>query len=396
MPTPSFVADLGLATAEGFGYSFTLSTTVPAGDLLLLVSSSADGGNATDTKGNLYALAAAGQVYSRLTTALVAGDKITKIGVFAFRVYQFHDAGAVNNPGATNGAAPTTLTRLSSDPPVASFLYFATAEIDNGAPFPTVTFVPPPTWTVVGSFQPRSTIEVHFAYLPTTPTAQFELEVDFAGGHGNALQIRLNSITYLASPNPPPTGDTGSSPWNLHTFSGQYQIAYAHAAGIRYRRADHSIPPFAFAAVAVTTTAGDDEPAAAELLAERLRVRLVFHRAGVIYRTDSDDDGETWGDPVTLFAAGSHPTLAYDPQSLCTLYACYNGGALKGRLQEPGDSTPGSEYTLDIPDIPADDSFHLSAALDGSRRWLLVMKTSGGAIKNYLSTDEGVTFAEVS
>lgn len=190
-------------------------------------------------------------------------------------------------------------------------------------------------------------------------------------------------------------GDEGDSPWNLETRLGQYHIAYAHSSGIKYRQSDFPAPPFAFTAVSVTATAGDDNPRMAEILHERSLVRLVFQRSGVVYRTDSYDDGASWSDPVTLFSAGSHPTIAYDPRSLCTLYACYHGGALKGRLQEPGDSEPGAEYAFTGIDTPADDSFHIAPAGDAVGTWMLVMKT-GTSIKNYRSTDEGVSWSEVT
>lgn len=192
--------------------------------------------------------------------------------------------------------------------------------------------------------------------------------------------------------------ESASGPWILSTRAGQCHIAYADEGNIIYQRTN--FPETALEdAIGVTSGGEDASPRMVEIEPSlHSRIRLVFEREGSALKTDSDDNGDTWSTPVTVFAAGTHPDIAYDPRSQTILYATYNGGELIGRVQGPAESVPGAEFTfMDNSSTPlsADDaSFHVTPAADNADSWLLVLQ-SGGEIKRYQSTDDAETWEEL-
>lgn len=207
-----------------------------------------------------------------------------------------------------------------------------------------------------------------------------------------------DEIALACAPNSVSPFTAGSPyPWVFHDLWGRLHLAHAEADGIHYQRSDHPSPPFTYSAMA-TSTAGDIQP---RMVQERSlgRLLLIFSRVDDIYEAASDDDGETWTTPTLMFTGGAHPTIAVDPVTGAILRAAWRSATIVGRVQYPGDSTSGVEFTFKNSVgsnlTVANDTFHISPADDGPGRWILVAQVSG-IVKTYQSFDDARTWAEVS
>ena len=213
-------------------------------------------------------------------------------------------------------------------------------------------------------------------------------------------RIKWNPPCITEDPENPDGEFAGDQPCNCHSRFQQYRVAYANN-GIRFRQSAHSIPTDDDTDRTVTQDGSDAFPDLSEDVRGFLRV--VFQRGlyseEAIFESVSHDDGLTWNDPVSIFSAGTFPSVCWDARSGCTLYACYSDGNILGKLQNPGDASPGSQFTfldetstaIEVDEAP----FEISPSRDVSGRWLLVVRQEG-SIHNYASHDDGQTWNEIT
>jgi len=177
-------------------------------------------------------------------------------------------------------------------------------------------------------------------------------------------------------------------------------VAYAGSAGIRYRRSDYYVPPFAMD-VDATADSADQTPAIAEDW--RHRLWLMLERRGDVYECYSDDDGATWSDPTLVFEEAGVPRNLVDPGTGAHYRAALQAdNTITATIQYPGDLTPSSAFTLQVDDGAGNlvdleidgDGFDVSVARDGSRRWLLTA-LQGGTQVDFESWDDGRTFRPI-
>lgn len=205
-----------------------------------------------------------------------------------------------------------------------------------------------------------------------------------------------------------PEVTAGANPWALETWPGWYHQAYARDGAVYYARSHFSGPPLAFEATVTTPGGGevDSEPRMAMDWTRKLHVVYTRTAGGTatVRKTTGDDDGLTWRDDVELFTGAAHPTVSPEhpaDRTLIFLARRASDGALRGRVQGPGDSSPAAAVTLQVWDGAAladlvvdDDTFHLVPSRAPESKWVLVATVSG-SIRNYLCADEdSLTFKE--
>lgn len=416
----AFVQTLGgyAYTSPGFDQTIEIAAgnTVPAGHFIV-VGAGYDteqlGGEPTDTQGNTYTSAGGYENVSgflgplchvfaaKITTPLVGddGDSIELLGAsvaFAFEVeglkfpFAFSDDGSDTSPSPTL-AAPADTTLFVG---VAAF----TDLFPPGTPPPAPTVdITSGDWNGVGngvgdarySFHTSGKIATDVAYRIVTDGSSEDFTWSGTGSapvQGACVIIAFHGL-----------GEYADGPWNLQTRGGQYHWAYSEAGEILYHRSEHSYPAAAAGPFSLADGGDDHQFRMIEATYPAGRVRGTWVRAGDVVTAYSDDDGETWSDPVTLWADAKNPTVAHDPRSETTLYAAFVTDHLEGRRQGPADSSPGTAFTLTDGSSPLavdDATFHLFPAADTSGRWLLVL-VDGGDVKNFWSGDDGSTWEEV-
>jgi len=424
-------------------------TAFDASDELRIVVFSYEGDSVSDTAGNTYALdLTAGflKVWSALVEYMPDNgvDSITVTEGFGFNSFVLDSTDPVNylGPrGSTEGLAhPTYPGPFSQDadspaitlPEAEDWLFGGFAyRLSNFDAFTgalvTITDVDdlpesPPTFSFVGSLDPSDAADE----IPPDPITDYTLwrgEVYGIGPSevfdppatgpyhlgctvgasiiGDALNPTLTYdldwtafvIAYrgkgVTGPWPPEEPGPGDGPWNLETRGGRYQFSYPEAGVIQYRSSVYSGPIFVTSSV-VTGGGDDSQFRMCAVSYPAGRVRGVWRRAGAVVGAHSDDDGNTWSSPVTLWATAKNPTVAYDPRSETLVYAAYVTDHLEARVQGPSDSSPGTAFHLTdgSADLAVDDAtFHIQPAYDTPGRWLLVL-VDGGTVKNFQSVDD--------
>src|SRR5581483_3824757 len=195
----------------------------------------------------------------------------------------------------------------------------------------------------------------------------------------------------------PGTKTPGTNPWCLHDRYGRFHVVTCGDGGILYFRSDFASP----LANAMDATLTDGWNLASALVAAsganarmvidfRDRLHLISEGSGggLAYFA-SDDDGKTWSSDTVPIPNALKPTIAtgHDRTIIVAAYVpddpdhADDGGTLQGVLQGPGDPSFSPVFTFQDQDgaaIPAaNDTFHLSNALEGPNRWLLVLHKDG-------------------
>lgn len=287
------------------------------------------------------------------------------------------------NPGAHAGSMPSVLiTGTASWVPEAEQVF---------------THVNPPIAT------PQQQVAYQTAYTIGLVGTQGTYTVTGnASGHNNeefAIAAWIAALPGDPEDDEEEEDDDEGGRWNLHDQLGRYYVADGVTGQrIAFYGSHHSTPPFA---VESTVVSGPAYKRPVFVKEPRGRIRLVYEEVDVgVYEKVSDDEGATWESAVSVFSGGKHGTLAQDPLTGTIVYAARVGVQLKGRIQYPGDSTPGAEFVMQysnggtLTDIQSEGAFRISAAPDGPRRWLLLVKRDNG-LKHYQSWDEARTWSEI-
>ncbi|HTE17857.1 MAG TPA: hypothetical protein VK689_05690 [Armatimonadota bacterium] len=193
----------------------------------------------------------------------------------------------------------------------------------------------------------------------------------------------------------------GGGPCNLVDRYGRYHTAQATENGIRYRRSDHSTPPYAIDVLA-TDNSADRDPHVAQVGEQRLA--MVFTRGTGLYEVDSDADGSTWGAAALLREGASLGVVEFDELSQTAVRAWVEDGTLRGNRQGPGETTPGVPFTFQVDSgaglLPLEveaEGFDLKPAGDEEGHWLLFCKLAGATVFSDLeTTDDCGTWKEIA
>ena len=192
-----------------------------------------------------------------------------------------------------------------------------------------------------------------------------------------------------------PVGDTKTTdPWIIQNKLGQLHRVFSDKGSIRYMRSDSSVPPYT-TDVYVTTinetglTRDDRSPCIAQtmhgkliVLFERVNVRLeqfgyTFDIHANVWESESNDDGETWSEPVMAFRHGRHPIVVVQPGTGTILRAAYVDGKIQATIQYSGEARQSEPFYFSDGKFDIEvllDSFCVAAAVDGQQRWLLSVR----------------------
>ena len=118
------------------------------------------------------------------------------------------------------------------------------------------------------------------------------------------------------------------------------------------------------------------------------KLALAWDQAGTIYRSESVDQGKTWGSDVSI-ASGSSPSLAHGQNTELLAYVSGGHACIKRKLGDGAWSAaiaPDDALTVDSVSV---------AYLGGERNnaWVLFAHETSGAIRRLISTDNGRTWA---
>jgi hypothetical protein len=319
------------------------------------------------------------------------------------------------NPGSSS--APWSLTNNAGAPPAYIFVSMWAGNIDFGAalppppaPAPDVTI--PGTVEFVGSASksagdPAGGGNVGFTVqtlkvgwyrttddLPRQVAGSFDgLLTSTAPGTGTPEHGFFGDFWVFAD-----NGVQGSGLTNLATVSGYYNRGWIEDATVKVGRVRWLQPPFEI----TTDLPSGDSPSHPRLIEDLVNERLwcLWDEGGDVYRSSSDDDAETWSEPMALFEDASFPYAVLDPVSATILFAAYSDGKIIGRLQAPGDATPGDQFTFQTggADLAvSEDSFSIVWHSDTSRRLILVVRKEGETdVSEWKSWDDGRTWTEVT
>ncbi len=187
-------------------------------------------------------------------------------------------------------------------------------------------------------------------------------------------------ITFVA----PLPVDTSHSAWCCYDAEGRLHAFSALTTGgktfIRHRRANLILPPFQLDHL-ISDGPGDGEPRA--VFSGDGRGHMVFTRGlNVVYST-TDDDGDTWSDPVIMITGAKHPTInvGHDGEILA---GAYQSGFFTTRIKQRG----AVDFEAELPHLfsnlagtqtafMADDTFHFAPAPDAAGTWLGHFVVSG-------------------
>ncbi len=153
------------------------------------------------------------------------------------------------------------------------------------------------------------------------------------------------------------------------------------------------MPPFAVD-VAVTADTADRSP---RMVRDGdNRIILTWLRFADVLEVFSDDDGETWSEPLTVFTGATQTTINVDEATGLVLRGALISNEVVVSRQYPGDAAPGVEIPATVypgaPPLELDDAgFHFSMAHEGPARWVLT-GVAGGEVVNYASADDGATW----
>ncbi len=183
--------------------------------------------------------------------------------------------------------------------------------------------------------------------------------------------------------------------WNLHTPIGHYHVA-DDLSGIRYRRAEDTVPPFTLD-VAVTADTTDRSPRMVRDADGR--IILLWLRGTDCYQALSDDEGETWSTATIIHMATTQVTIAKDRTTGMILRGYLVSNELIVTRQYPGEAAESADIPAMLHPGPValeldDAGFHFSHAPEGPGRWLLAGVVSGAAA-NFASADDGETWENV-
>lgn len=205
----------------------------------------------------------------------------------------------------------------------------------------------------------------------------------------------------------------GKEPCNLENSVGQYYSAWRDQSRIRFNRAETTTPPYDLTGIIAEPPAGYVYGEPTFVQDWRHRHILLFSKLEKANPTNvsvmeivSDDDGKTWSEPTTVFTGARKPRIEIHPSTGAIVRAAYlpgspaTVGTLKASIQYPGDSAPGTEFTIKeyvgttLIDLRVkDEGFHLAPAADGPGRWLLICTREGESSPADLqSWDECKTF----
>lgn len=183
---------------------------------------------------------------------------------------------------------------------------------------------------------------------------------------------------------------------NLIDDLGRLHVANATDEGIRFRRSDFALPPWALDTLA--TTDGSDQNPQLDRGSDSLA--LVFERGPDTYETHSTDDGATWEAPTLMFADASHPIRKTDPVTGAVLSLAYRDGGLVGVREYAGEVTVEFDLLGEDEVTPlavVDDSFGLDVEPGGELRWVLSVYLDGDTdVSTLASKDDGLTWKAAS
>ena len=206
---------------------------------------------------------------------------------------------------------------------------------------------------------------------------------------------------------PPETG--ARNPANLHTRWGEFyrveaevvEVGPPEELRIRCRRAEAGPRPWVSEVLA---TPGPNDTYPKIFIDNREAIRIIYQEgpddAANVMEVESNDDGETWEDPVLAIAGGTRPNAAVATSDASILRCAHVGGTVTFTRQDAGDTVPGTPWqALDetgaVIEIE-EDTIGLCEAHETACGWTMSIKVAGEtAISDWVSYDDGETWERI-
>ncbi len=138
----------------------------------------------------------------------------------------------------------------------------------------------------------------------------------------------------------------------------------------------------------VNTTPPENSCGIAYTAGKNAGLSVVYDISGAVYRRVSYNEGKTWGSAVSI-ATGTNPQVCYCEKSKTEVVTYYAGSSIYAIIKK-ADGDFGSPILI----AASDDAPASIAVCPGTRDYKLVCDVvQSGAIKRYVSTDDGNTWS---
>ena len=194
-------------------------------------------------------------------------------------------------------------------------------------------------------------------------------------------------------------GESGQRPlYTLDSFIGPWNM-YSELHGLSSiisRRQMDTVPD----SVDDVGELFDDEPFGADIYVHGDTVYGLYSD-GDTKLSESNDDSETWSNPVTVLTNAIYPrTIIGSPSIVAALRPDEEGGpgVLVGKLMEQGDLSWSSEFTLEAGGLPIrteHGTFDLAMDTEAGTMYLVAVKEGETGVTRWESDDCGRTWTEL-